>query len=63
MRSRQSLRRRAVGTNIQLIALTGWGQDSDRRRALEAGFDHHLIKPVDPDQLLRLVASRSPQES
>jgi CheY-like chemotaxis protein len=35
--------------------LTGWGQDSDRRRALEAGFDHHLIKPVDPEQLAALI--------
>jgi CheY-like chemotaxis protein len=32
---------------LQLIALTGYGQDSDRKRAFEAGFQHHLIKPVD----------------
>ncbi len=57
------LRREPWATNMQLIALTGWGQDNDRRRALEAGFNHHLVKPVDPNQLLRLVASRSPQES
>jgi CheY-like chemotaxis protein len=36
---------------MRLIAVTGWGQEDDRRRALEAGFDHHLTKPVDPDQL------------
>ena len=40
---------------VRLIALTGWGQADDRRRTLEAGFDHHLTKPVDPDQLNRLL--------
>jgi PAS domain S-box-containing protein len=34
------------GENVTLIALTGWGQSEDRRRSLEAGFDHHLVKPV-----------------
>lgn len=40
-----------------LIALTGWGQEEDRRRAREAGFDHHLIKPADLSTLQRLLAS------
>jgi CheY-like chemotaxis protein len=35
-----------------LIALTGYGRDPDRRRALDAGFDEHLVKPVDLDVLL-----------
>jgi CheY-like chemotaxis protein len=35
--------------------VTGWGQEEDRRRALEAGFDVHLTKPVDPDMLDTLV--------
>jgi hypothetical protein len=39
----QDLRRQPWGTKIQLIALTGWGQENDRRLALEAGFDHHVI--------------------
>jgi CheY-like chemotaxis protein len=39
-----------------LVSVTGYGQDEDRRRAEEAGFDHHLTKPVDPDTLLRIVA-------
>jgi CheY-like chemotaxis protein len=39
-----------------LVAITGWGQESDRSQALAAGFDHHLTKPVDPAQLLRLLA-------
>ena len=55
------LRREPWATNLQLIALTGWGQDHDRRRALDAGFDHHLIKPVNPEQLSGLIASRSPR--
>ena len=40
-----------------LIALTGYGQDRDRARALEAGFDRHLTKPVDHQMLLRLIQS------
>jgi CheY-like chemotaxis protein len=40
---------------MTLIALTGWGQEADRRRSKEVGFDHHLVKPVDPDVLCRLL--------
>jgi CheY-like chemotaxis protein len=36
------------GSDVLLIALTGWGQERDRRRTAEAGFDAHLVKPVDP---------------
>ena len=43
--------------NVLLIAITGWGQESDRERARAAGFDHHLTKPIDIDQLLRLLRS------
>jgi len=39
------------GGTVVLVAITGWGQDEDRRRALAAGFDHHLVKPIDPNQL------------
>jgi signal transduction histidine kinase len=53
----RSLRSEPWATDVLMIALTGWGQDSDRRRALESGFDHHLIKPVDPDRLAALIAS------
>lgn len=42
-----------------LVAVTGWGQDEDRRRSREAGFDHHLTKPVELAALERLLASRS----
>jgi CheY-like chemotaxis protein len=39
-----------------LVALTGWGQDDDRRRSKAAGFDHHMAKPVDLGVLMRLLA-------
>ncbi len=42
---------------VVLIALTGWGQEDDHNRSQEAGFDHHLVKPVDPDVLQALLAS------
>ena len=43
------------GEAMVLIALTGWGQPADKSRASEAGFNHHLIKPVDYDTLLKCV--------
>jgi CheY-like chemotaxis protein len=39
-----------------LIAMTGYGQEEDRRKARDAGFDHHLTKPADPEALERLLA-------
>ena len=39
------------GQNLKLIAMTGWGQEQDRRCSAEAGFNHHLVKLVDPDEL------------
>jgi CheY-like chemotaxis protein len=50
-------RRRPGGRDIVLIALTGWGQEEDRRRTHEAGFDQHLTKPVDLDALQALLGS------
>ena len=44
------------GRDVRLIALTGWGSDEDVKRAREAGFDHHLTKPVEPAVLGRLLA-------
>jgi CheY-like chemotaxis protein len=49
------LRAEGLAGNL-LVSVTGYGQEEDRRKAAEAGFDHHLIKPVDPDTLLRLVS-------
>jgi CheY-like chemotaxis protein len=43
------------GKDMVLIAVTGWGQDSDKRRALAAGFDQHLTKPIDPARLAKLA--------
>jgi len=45
------------GRHAFLVAVTGWGQEGDRRRAKEAGFDCHLVKPVDPAALMRLMAT------
>jgi CheY-like chemotaxis protein len=42
-----------------LVALTGWGQDEDRQKTKEAGFDHHLVKPAEPAALERLLATIS----
>jgi PAS domain S-box-containing protein len=53
----QALRRETWGAQIRLIALTGWGQEDDRRRAQEAGFDHHLTKPVDPEMLESVLSA------
>jgi len=47
--------RETRGEGVKLIALTGWGQEGDRRRAMEAGFDYHLTKPVDPGALNDLL--------
>jgi CheY-like chemotaxis protein len=41
---------------MQLIALTGWGQDEDRQRSAAAGFNHHLVKPADVDKLRQLLS-------
>ena len=49
--------RRMDGPRIVLVALTGWGQDEDKRRSREAGFDHHLTKPPEPDVVQRLIAA------
>jgi CheY-like chemotaxis protein len=51
------LREQPVSRQAFLVAVTGFGQDDDRRRAREAGFDCHLTKPVDPETLRELVAN------
>lgn len=50
------IRAQEWGKDIMLIAATGWGQPEDRRRSREAGFDHHLVKPIDLDDLGKLLA-------
>ncbi|HZL88781.1 MAG TPA: PAS domain S-box protein [Pirellulaceae bacterium] len=51
----QRLRQSSNGKVPTLVAVTGWGQEEDRRRAREAGFDHHLVKPIDFGELDRLL--------
>jgi CheY-like chemotaxis protein len=48
--------REQLGKDVMLIALTGWGQEEDRRRSKDAGFDHHMTKPVEFDALQKLLA-------
>jgi CheY-like chemotaxis protein len=50
------IRAQEGGKDILLIALTGWGQEEDRRRSREAGFDHHMTKPVELTVLKKLLA-------
>jgi len=54
---------RRAHQDAMLIALTGWGQDQDRQRAREAGFDHHLVKPADLQQLRDLLSGHPPRAS
>ncbi|HET6599294.1 MAG TPA: ATP-binding protein, partial [Burkholderiaceae bacterium] len=52
------LRAQRPGETLLLIALTGWGQDEDRKRSMQAGFDAHMVKPLDVDALLAWLAAR-----
>jgi CheY-like chemotaxis protein len=52
--------RAARGDSVMIVAITGWGQEDDRRRAREAGFDHHFTKPVDYEALLELIEGEAP---
>ncbi|MCY7313460.1 MAG: response regulator, partial [Pseudoxanthomonas sp.] len=51
------IREQPWGKDMVLVALTGWGQDEDRRKSSEAGFNAHLVKPVDPMALATLLAT------
>ncbi len=55
----RSIRSRFPDSHTRIVALTGWGQEEDRRRAQDAGFDHHLTKPVDMDALQAVLATRA----
>ncbi len=57
------LRKRAGLEQVCLAAISGWGQVDDRRRSSEAGFDHHLVKPVEPKILDELLAGLSKSKS
>lgn len=55
------IRAQSGGKELLLVALTGWGQDEDQERTREAGFDAHLLKPVDHGTLKQLLANHSAQ--
>ncbi|MGE0610167.1 MAG: PAS domain-containing protein, partial [Pirellulales bacterium] len=52
----KAIRQQPWGQAMMLVALTGWGQDDDRQKALDAGFNHHLVKPAEPSELQRIFA-------
>jgi CheY-like chemotaxis protein len=54
----QRVRAMPEGARILLIALTGYGQDTDLRAAKQAGFDHHFTKPVNPEEIHRVIVTR-----
>ena len=51
------IRQQPWGKGVVLVALTGWGQDEDRRKSEEAGFDSHMVKPIEPAALEKLLAN------
>ena len=57
------IRADARHAGVRLVALTGYGQAADRAASLAAGFDEHLVKPVQPDRLLDLLARLDPKEA
>jgi CheY-like chemotaxis protein len=56
----RALRNMPQTAGSRLVAITGWGQEDDRRRSREAGFDLHLVKPVEPSQLVDIVDAEMP---
>jgi signal transduction histidine kinase len=59
----RAIRKQSWGQMPYMIAVTGWGQLEDRRRTREAGFDHHIVKPADIDEILALLRSRPSRSS
>jgi PAS domain S-box-containing protein len=53
----RQVRQQSLGRAVMLIAVTGWGQEADKARALAAGFNHHFTKPVEPEQISQLLQS------
>jgi CheY-like chemotaxis protein len=53
----RAIRQRPEGKGTMIVAVSGWGQESDRQRSREAGFDHHLVKPADLQAIEMLLAS------
>jgi CheY-like chemotaxis protein len=59
----ERIRVEAWGNDVMLIAVTGWGQQDDKRRAHAAGFDHHMTKPIDPLGLAKLIDEVTPGDA
>ena len=59
----RGIRGQPWGSPVRLIAQSGWGQEEDRRRTAEAGFDHHIVKPIDPEALEALLRTLAPAVS
>ena len=58
----RQIRQQAWGRNMKIVALTGWGQEGDRREATEAGFDAHMLKPVDYRDLMTVLSGMGPAQ-
>jgi DNA-binding response OmpR family regulator len=59
----REIRRQEWGSETVLIALTGWGQQEDRQRSKDAGFDSHMVKPVDYERLIKQLDELAPARS
>ncbi|MDB5872645.1 MAG: putative histidine kinase, atypical hybrid, partial [Ramlibacter sp.] len=59
----RQIRAQPGGAAMNLIAVTGWGQPEDLRRSQDAGFDRHLVKPVDPAVLMDMIATLGPKDT
>ncbi len=59
----RKIREQSWGKKMVLVALTGWGQEEDRQRSREAGFDGHMVKPMDYAALMKLLAELLPTEN
>ena len=57
----RKIREQPWGQQMVLVALTGWGQEEDRRKSSEAGFNGHLVKPVDHAALMKLLGELLPK--
>jgi len=53
--------RRILGPSTRIVAVTGYGAEEDRRRSREAGFDDHVVKPMMPETLSRILAALQPE--
>jgi signal transduction histidine kinase/ActR/RegA family two-component response regulator len=58
----RKIRQQAWGKDVVLVALTGWGQEEDRRSCIEAGFDHHLLMPVHPQLIQEFLSTLTPNQ-